>query len=119
MNSINIKKKKNSSVSYKFGIIAMFAGLIGVPLGSYIAQRIRPINGACDPLICAYGLIISSPLVYLSLILPRTNEFFCFFFMFFAEISLNLCWSLVADILLVSLQKLTEKNIHIMKNHKN
>lgn len=79
----------------------MVAGLIGVPLGSYLAQHFRLKYENCDPIICGMGLLISSPLVYLALIEPQNNEFFCFTFVFLAQMGLNLCWSIVADILLV------------------
>lgn len=90
------------SVSYKFGIVAMLSGLIGVPLGSFLAQYFRRTHQRTDPIICAWGLLISAPLVYLALLLARFTEGWCYFIICLAEISLNLCWSIVADILLVS-----------------
>lgn len=90
------------SVSYKFGIVAMFAGLLGVPLGSFLAQHFRKTYERADPIICAWGLFISAPMVYLALILARYSDGWTFFVIFLAELSLNLCWSIVADILLVS-----------------
>lgn len=89
------------SVSFKFGIVAMMAGLIGVPLGSAIAQRLRPIDKTCDPLICAFGLITSAPFVYLGLVVASKSTNWCFFFVFMAQVTLNLSWSIVADMLLV------------------
>lgn len=80
----------------------MLAGLTGVPLGSAIAQRLRPFDSTCDPLICAFGLITSAPCVYLALVVAKYSANWAFFFVFFAQITLNLCWSLVADMLLVS-----------------
>lgn len=91
-----------NSISYKFGIVAMTAGLIGVPLGSGLAQRLRPNYPTCDPLICAFGLITSAPFVYLGLVVAPLSTNWAFFFVFIAEITLNLCWSIVADMLLVS-----------------
>lgn len=79
----------------------MLAGLIGVPLGSYVAQRWRPISPDCDPKICAIGLLISAPMIYLALITASYSESICFVFVFFGMVSLNICWSIVADILLV------------------
>lgn len=80
----------------------MAAGLIGVPLGSGLAQRLRPTHATCDPLICAFGLIASAPFVYLGLVVAPYSTNWCFFFVFLAEVTLNLCWSIVADMLLVS-----------------
>lgn len=92
---------KPHSISFKFGIMAMLAGLIGVPTGSYLAQRLRPIDSQCDPLICAYGLIISAPCVYLGLVCAPFSTTWCFIFVFFAQLFLNMCWSIIADIVLV------------------
>uniref|UniRef100_A0A1B0ARJ3 Major facilitator superfamily (MFS) profile domain-containing protein n=1 Tax=Glossina palpalis gambiensis TaxID=67801 RepID=A0A1B0ARJ3_9MUSC len=87
-----------NDVSYKFGIIAMIAGLIGVPMGTWFSERFRPAMENCDPYICAVGLLISSPLVYCALVLPVTSTTLCFLFVFAAQLSLNLCWAIVADI---------------------
>lgn len=96
------------SISYKFGVVAMISGLLGVPLGSFAAQRLRPINSEVDPLICAFGLISSAPFIYLGLIIAKFSTPWCFFVVFLAELTLNLTWSLVADILLVSLKFLNK-----------
>lgn len=85
----------------RFGMIAMVAGLIGVPLGSFIAQRQRATNPECDPVICGYGALISAPFVYLVLITAGHSSGVSFFFVFIAMVALNTCWSLVADMLLV------------------
>lgn len=90
------------SVSYKFGIVAMMSGLVGVPLGSGLAQYFRRKHENSDPIICAWGLLISAPLVYVALLLARFSDGWCFFVIFLAEVSLNICWSIVADMLLVS-----------------
>lgn len=89
-------------VAYKFGIIAMAAGIIGVPLGSGLVQYLRPRHSSrCDALVCAGGLIVSAPFVYASLVVAKYSVHWCFVCMFVAEVALNLCWSIVADILLV------------------
>lgn len=80
----------------------MLAGIGGVPLGSILAQRLRPNYPSCDPLICAFGLLTSAPFVYLGLVSAPYNINWCFTFVFFAQLTLNLCWSIVADMLLVS-----------------
>lgn len=90
------------SIAFKFGLIAMAAGIIGVPLGAYLVQRLRPLYTAkCDALVCAGGLLVSAPFVYASLVLASHSIHWCFVCMFVAELSLNMCWSIVADILLV------------------
>lgn len=79
----------------------MMAGIIGVPLGSFLAQRLRHRFPAIDPQICAYGLLVSGPLVFFSLLTSPYSTALCMFFVFCAQLSLNLTWSIVADILLV------------------
>ncbi|XP_053966881.1 protein spinster [Anastrepha ludens] len=109
-----------NDVSYKFGIIAMIAGLIGVPLGSLLAQRLRPSHESCDPYICAFGLLISAPMVYMSLVTPQTSTSYCFLFVFLAQVTLNLCWSIVADILLyvvVPTRRSTAEAFQILLSH--
>lgn len=80
----------------------MTSGLIGVPLGSYIAQRLRTRWQQADPLICAVGLIVSAPLLFFAIITANTNSNLCYTLIFFGQLSLNLNWSIVADMLLVS-----------------
>lgn len=83
----------------------MVAGLIGVPLGSFTAQALRPRHSNIDPLVCAGGLLTSTPLVYFALITAKYHTGFSYAFMFFGELFLNLTWSIVADMLLVSKNK--------------
>lgn len=85
----------------------MLSGLVGVPLGSYLAQRYRLTHPNCDPHICAVGLFISAPMVYMALYLAKINEIWCYIFIFLGEVTLNLCWSIVADILLVSIVEIS------------
>lgn len=82
----------------------MLSGLIGVPLGSFLAQRLRPSYDRIDPHICAGGLIVSGPIIFVGLLVAGTSEAWCFTMVFFGEIFLNLTWSIVADILLVRRQ---------------
>lgn len=79
----------------------MLSGIIGVPLGSTIAQYFRPRMAEVDPIVCAGGLLISAPFVFFALIVAKYSGNWCFFLVLLAEISLNLCWSLVADMVLV------------------
>lgn len=81
----------------------MAAGLIGVPLGSFLAQRLRVHWHQADPLICAVGLLISVPLLFFATLTVNTNSALCYTLIFFGQLSLNLNWSIVADILLVCL----------------
>lgn len=89
------------SVAYKFGVVAMMSGLLGVPIGGYLAQRFRNIFRQIDPHVCAIGLLTSAPMVYFALISASSYTTICYMFIFFGEILLNLNWSIVGDILLV------------------
>ncbi|KAK9503507.1 hypothetical protein O3M35_010052 [Rhynocoris fuscipes] len=93
-------KKDVDSVAFKFGVIAMISGLIGVPLGSYLTTRLRPTVSKIDPLLCSIGLFISTPFVFLALIFSKKSTVAAFFLVFIGELTLNLNWAIVADILL-------------------
>ncbi|KAG5885345.1 hypothetical protein JTB14_014363 [Gonioctena quinquepunctata] len=90
----------SDSVAYKFGIISMVSGLLGVPFGSFLAQKLRHKYHRIDAHICAVGLLVSSPLVFLACITARYSATLCYTLVFFAEFFLNLTWSIVADVLL-------------------
>lgn len=89
------------SVSFKFGVITMVSGIIGVPLGTYIAQTLKKRSKRADPIICACGLIISAPLLAGSMLVVEKNATIAYTLVFFGEVALNLNWAIVADILLV------------------
>lgn len=80
----------------------MISGVIGVPLGSYVSQKYIKKYPKCDPLICAFGLIASAPLMAGAMLVVSVNTTLTYFLIFFAELFLNLNWAIVADILLVS-----------------
>ncbi|XP_043253649.1 protein spinster isoform X3 [Colletes gigas] len=87
-------------VAYKFGLIGMASGIIGVPLGSFLAQKLRVRWHQTDALICAMGLLISVPFLFFALVTTNKNSVLCYTLIFFGQLSLNLNWSIVADILL-------------------
>ncbi|XP_049873485.1 protein spinster isoform X2 [Pectinophora gossypiella] len=88
------------SVSYKFGLVGMAAGALGVPLGSALAQRLRARAHDCDPLICAFALLASAPLVYFALVAVSAHVALTYVLIFLGMLTLNLTWSIVADIVL-------------------
>lgn len=89
------------SVSFRFGAITMVSGIIGVPLGTYLAQKLKTKSHRYDPIICAGGLLISAPLLASSMIMVTADEKLAYVLVFFGEVALNLNWAIVADILLV------------------
>ncbi|XP_053609288.1 protein spinster isoform X2 [Plodia interpunctella] len=88
------------SVSYKFGLVGMSAGAVGVPLGAALAQRLRARAPNADPLLCAAGVLASAPLVYLGLVTVARHRALAYFFIFLGMLTLNLTWSIVADVIL-------------------
>lgn len=90
------------SVSFIFGVITMISGLIGVPLGSYLAQRLRVNYPRADAYICACGLIGSAPVLFAASLYATHSAVLCYILIFIGEVMLNMNWSIVADILLVS-----------------
>jgi len=80
----------------------MFSGILGVPLGSLIVQILRHRYASVDPQVCGFGLLLSAPFVFLTLVSASYNMTLCYLAIFIGEISLNLTWSIVADIILVS-----------------
>lgn len=79
----------------------MSAGIIGVPLGSYLSQILKRKCSYIDPLICTFGLLVSTPFLFLAMISrTKLTLFFC---LFIGQIFLNLNWPINADIVLVSI----------------
>lgn len=87
-------------VAYKFGIVGMLSGLIGVPLGSLLAQRLRVVWPTADPMICGIGLLLGAPLIFFASITASTNGTLCYILIFLGQLSINLNWAIVADMLL-------------------
>ncbi|XP_071051757.1 protein spinster isoform X4 [Onthophagus taurus] len=91
---------KESDVAFTFGVISMISGLMGVPCGSFLAQRLRSKYERVDPYVCAFGLMVSAPLIYLALIVVSKSTVACYILVFFGEFFLNMNWSIVTDIML-------------------
>lgn len=85
----------------KFGIVAVIAGALGVPLGSFVASRLKARLPNADPLVCAAGLLFSVPMIFFAMLTPRGSPSGTFTLVFFGMLLLNLNWSIVADMLLV------------------
>ena len=104
--SLNISQEEQpmppTDVGFAFGVITMFSGIIGVPLGSILSVKWRPKEPRADPLICGIGLSLASMFLCVAMFTCNYYFFVAFALIFIGEISLNLNWSIVADILLVS-----------------
>jgi len=90
----------------------MFAGLLGVPLGSILSQTLRKRFPTSDPVICAVGLLLSAPLLTGACLLVSSQTILTYTLIFFGQLALNMNWAIVADILLVRTlyEKKTTKN---------
>ncbi|KAK3850334.1 hypothetical protein Pcinc_042959 [Petrolisthes cinctipes] len=78
----------------------MAAGLIGVPLGSYISQKTRVRVPYADPMVCGCGLLLSVFLIMAGLLVTETNAIAAFVTVFFGQVALNLNWAVVSDIIM-------------------
>jgi hypothetical protein len=89
---------QQDGISTKFGFVMTFAGLIGVPLGSYVSQTLRRNTPNADPLVSGFSLLVSVPVLYGGFILARTSLDWCLLFTFVAGLLLNCNWAIVSDI---------------------
>ncbi|XP_037823728.1 protein spinster isoform X4 [Lucilia sericata] len=109
-----------NDVSFKFGAITMVAGIIGVPLGSILSQKMAKRFPTADPLICAFGLIFSVPLLTGAMIIVTQNSVSTYVLIFLGQLSLNMNWAIVADILLyvvVPTRRSTAEAFQILISH--
>ncbi|XP_054274585.1 protein spinster-like isoform X5 [Macrosteles quadrilineatus] len=90
-----------SEVNLVFGGVTMVSGLIGVPLGSSLSRWLRVRSLRYDALICCAGLFTSA--IFTAGVLLKAaswNTVVVYSMVFFAELFINLNWSIVSDILL-------------------
>ncbi|XP_058020329.1 protein spinster homolog 3-like isoform X3 [Ahaetulla prasina] len=83
-----------------FGGITIATGILGVVIGAEAARRYKKVNTKADPLICAMGLLCSSPCMYLAIMLAGKSIVAAYIFIALAVFFLSLNWAIVADILL-------------------
>ncbi|CAG0885459.1 unnamed protein product [Cyprideis torosa] len=113
-------EKDQENVSFIFGLITMVSGIIGVPMGSFIAQRLRHRYPKSDPIVCAVGLLLSAPLLLAASFVASTSTVLSFVLIFFGELALNMNWAIVADILLyvvIPTRRSTAEAFQILISH--
>ncbi|XP_056100609.1 protein spinster homolog 3 isoform X1 [Rhinichthys klamathensis goyatoka] len=106
--------------SYIFGAITVVTGVVGVFLGTYISRKLRDRLPNADPLICAFGMLSSSPCFFIAIILAGTSIPATYTFIAIGELLLSLNWALLADILLyvvVPTRRATAEALQIMVCH--
>jgi len=89
-----------ADISIKFGIVMTLAGLIGVPVGSYVSQTLRHRVPNADPLVCAATLMGSVPLLFFGFITAEYSTAVCYGLTFAAGLLLNCNWAVVSDMTL-------------------
>lgn len=89
------------SLSFIFGSITMLAGIAGVALGSFLSYHLKANWATADPIVCGVGLLLSAPLLLGTTFAATRNPTVCFLLLFLGQLTLNLNWAIVCDIVLV------------------
>lgn len=48
-------------------------GVLGVASGVQVSRQLRSRTGRADPLVCAAGLLLSAPFLYLTIVFAQTS----------------------------------------------
>uniref|UniRef100_A0A1A9V617 Major facilitator superfamily (MFS) profile domain-containing protein n=1 Tax=Glossina austeni TaxID=7395 RepID=A0A1A9V617_GLOAU len=107
-------------VSFRFGAVTMTSGILGVIVGSLLSQKFVEKHAFADPVICAIGLLVSTPLTAAVIATVPFFTHFPFILMLFGEFSLHITWPILADILLyvvVPTRRSTAEAIQILISH--
>jgi len=99
-NTADADKITLADISFRFGIVMTLSGLLGVPTGSWVSQRIRHRVPNADPLVCAVTLLCSVPILFFGFISANYSLPLCYGLTFFAGLLLNANWSIVSDMTL-------------------
>merc|ERR1719510_2426655 len=78
----------------------MMSGIVGVPLGMVLSTHLKDRYPRADPLICGVGVVLSTIFLSIGMFLCDKNVYAMFIMLFIGEVTLNLNWSIIADILL-------------------
>ena len=70
------------------------SGLLGVPTGSWVSQRIRHRVPNADPLVCAVTLLCSVPILFFGFISANYSLPLCYGLTFFAGIKMDFLFSI-------------------------
>lgn len=94
------EKLFNRSNSLIFGGVTVASGILGVCLGTGLSRWFRNKVPYADPLICAVGMLGSTPCLFVVIFVASSSIPVTYVFVFLAELLLSLNWSLLADMLL-------------------
>lgn len=62
-----------SSNSLIFGAITCITGVLGVASGVQASRWLRTRTPRADPLVCAFGLLVSAPFLYLAIVFAQAS----------------------------------------------
>ncbi|XP_059204428.1 protein spinster homolog 1 isoform X2 [Centropristis striata] len=109
-----------SSDSLIFGAITCVTGVLGVASGVQISRALKTRTPRADPLVCAAGLLLSAPFLYLAIVFAQASTIATYVFIFLGETFLSMNWAIVADILLyvvVPTRRSTAEALQIVFSH--
>jgi MFS family permease len=96
-----------ANISIIFGFITCSAGLIGVIIGSSISKVLRQSHGnnqdthvKSDPIICAAGSLLATPLMFLALVFTATSMNVGWILIFIAVTCMCVNWAVNVDIIM-------------------
>ncbi|XP_067932098.1 protein spinster homolog 3-like [Watersipora subatra] len=92
----------SDQVALIMGIITTVAGFVGVALGTNVARKVKQRHPNGDPLVCAFGLLASTPFFLITLVVCEYNLILTWISILIGEVLLFMNWPIVADILLYS-----------------
>ncbi|KAJ8332275.1 hypothetical protein SKAU_G00427580 [Synaphobranchus kaupii] len=110
----------DTSDSLYFGIITCVTGILGVASGVELSRRLRKRTPRADPLVCAAGLLLAAPFLYLAIVCAQGSAIATYVFIFLGETFLSMNWAIVADILLyvvVPTRRSTAEAFQIVISH--
>ena len=108
------------NVELIFGVVTMMSGIVGVPLGMILSTRLKARFPRADPLICGVGVVLSTVFLSIGMVLTDQNIYAMFLMLFIGEVTLNLNWSIIADILLYIVPpniRSTAEALQILSSH--
>ncbi|XP_060921711.1 protein spinster homolog 1 isoform X2 [Labrus mixtus] len=109
-----------SSDSLIFGAITCVSGVLGVASGVQVSRQLRKRTARADPLVCAAGLLLSAPFLYMAIVFAQDSTIATYVFIFLGETFLSMNWAIVADILLyvvVPTRRSTAEALQIVISH--
>ncbi|XP_026059414.1 protein spinster homolog 1-like [Carassius auratus] len=110
----------DNSDSVIFGIITVVSGILGVAGGVQASKKLRTRTPRADPLVCAAGLLLAAPFLYLSIMFAQASTVATYIFIFLGETFLSMNWAVVADILLyvvIPTRRSTAEAFQIVLSH--